>query len=229
MQCVTDGAPKELLKLGHRTVIDRIVDEAWEGDPDAVIVINSPGKPGIDEWAAGRNAINVAYQLEPKGLADAIASAEVIEDALILLGDAVFRGGSPIARIATLLHRGIAGCVAVEPVSDDQMHLYGIAEINEMNGTITRILEKPRPSETKSRWAVAARYGFIAPLMASLADFCLDPERRAKSGEMSLTEFLNMSIKSGADIRAVPLQSGQQRVDCGSPEEYARAIRQQWD
>ena len=132
-------------------------------------------------------------------------------------------------RMASLLHRGIGGCVAVEQVPDDQMHLYGIAEINPRNGAIERILEKPNPNETTSRWAVAARYALNVSLMAELADFCLDPIRQSQPGELSLTEFLNLAIQAGRDIRAVPLQEGQQRVDCGSPEEYALALRESWD
>lgn len=229
MRSVTGGGPKELLKLGSRTVLQRITEEARDAEPDGIIVVNSPHKLAIDEWVHTQNGIQIRVQAEPCGLADAVASAEVIDDAVIFLGDAVYLGGSPVKRMANLLHRGISGCIAVEEVSQAQMHLYGIVEINEMNGSIVRILEKPSPSDTASRWAVAARYALSVTLMADLADFCLDPVRRALPGELSFTEFLNLSIQAGADIRAVPLQPGQRRVDCGSPEEYALAQKEKWD
>jgi hypothetical protein len=47
--------------------------------------------------------------------------------------------------------------------------------------------------------------------------------------ELAIPTVLAKAIVQGADIRAVPLQPDQRRVDCGTPEEYLDAQRERWD
>ena len=236
MMSVTGGTPKELLPLGSKPVLARVVEEAREGGMDGVVIINSRNKTevddAIDEWSGTLFAdipLRVSYQEEPRGLAHAVAAALVEDDALVMVGDVVYQGGSPSERMMNLVFRGIDGCVAVELVSADEMHLYGIVEINDMTGSIIQILEKPSVDETHSRWAVAGRWAFNKNAMALLADYCEDPVRLSQPKEINLTEVINAAIAHGMDFKAVALQPNQQRVDCGSAQEYAVAKRLQWD
>ena len=233
---VTGGLPKELLVLGSRTVLERIIEEARGAGLDGALVVGSPEKPEVTEavarWSQREFAdfpLSVAFQVNPRGLAHAVASARVDDDALVMVGDVVYSGGSPSERMANLIHRGIDGCIAVEPVEEAQMHLYGIVEIDELNGSIKQVLEKPRPHETASRWAVAGRWAFSKGTMAFLDDYCQNPNRLANPKEINLTEIINLAIENGMDFKAVALQPGQARVDCGSAEEYAAARRLRWE
>jgi len=229
MAAVTGGNPKELLRLGRKRLLERIVDEALKAGADEIVVVTSPEKPQVEEFVRGMAApVRVAYQTEQRGVGDAVAIAGVDGDALVLLGDCAFHGGSPLERMSTLVFRGIDGCIAVEPVADDQLSLYGIAEIDGMGG-IRRLLEKPKPEETESRYAIAARYAFSGRLMAYLNDYAAHPSRLAQNSEVNLTQGLVAAIAEGFDIKAVALQPGQRRVDCGSPEEYSEARRLDWD
>lgn len=230
MAAITGGGPKELLRLGHQTVLERVIEEAIDADADGVIVVSSPQKPQIEaavrSWCEGRFReanLRVAYQAAPHGLADAVLAAGVTEeDALILLGDCVFAGESPATRMSHLLYRGIDGCIAVETVPDEEVQRYGICEVDGM-GSIRRIVEKPRPEEIASRWAVAARFGFGVKWMARLAEVYDEERRDNPTGEISLSVLLQRLIPEGMDLKAVALQPGQERVDCGTPEEYAVA------
>lgn len=225
MAVVTQGRPKELLKLGRRTVLDRIIEEAREAGADEIVVVTSPNKPEIAEALADQD-VRIAIQPTMRGVADAVVRASVDDDVLVMLGDAVFLGGSPSARMAELVYKGLDGAIAVERVSEADMSLYGIVEIDDFSGGIRRILEKPKPNETPSRWAVAARYAFSRPLMAEITDAVGLAEA---SGEIGLTQILMQAIAGGTDLKAVALQGEQQRVDCGSPEEYSAARRLPWD
>lgn len=227
MASITGGAPKELLKVGGQTVLGRIVAEARSAGADRVIVVSSPDKPQLDE-ACKELGVEVATQQEMRGVADAISCARVTSDALIMMGDSIYHGGSPSARMVELIAKGIPGCIAVEQVTEAEMSLYGIVEVNPGTGQITRILEKPKPDQTLSRWAVSARYALSASLMNDLNTYAQDPEIRATKGEIGLTAMLNQAIELGADIKAVALQPTQARVDCGSPEEYDKARRMDW-
>lgn len=228
MASLTGGRPKELLPLGSRRILGRIIEEAKEAGAARTIIVNSRSKPDID-LLAQKEHVEVTHQETPKGLADAILSADVEGDCLILLGDAVFHGGSPATRMANLVFRGIDGCIAVEPVDEATMSLYGIVEVNEGNGAIQRILEKPKPADTPSRYAVAARYAFSGRFMAFLNDYVSSPEVREQEGEIGITEVINAAIEAGYDLKAVALAPDQKRVDCGSPEEYQAARLIPWD
>jgi dTDP-glucose pyrophosphorylase len=234
MAALTGGAPKELLPLGHRSVLRRVIDEAISAETDEVVVVSSHAKPQIEEivteWRrdTGDVRLRVAYQSSPLGLADALFAAEVEDDVLVLLGDCVYRGGSPVDRMATLVFRGMDGCIAVEQVPDEETRRYGICEIDDMGG-IRRIVEKPAPDETSSRWAVAARYAFAAPVLGHLEELYLAARLQQPTGEVNLSGLMHQAIQNGVDLKAIALQPGQERVDCGTPEEYAEAHRLPWD
>jgi len=236
MNAVTGGKPKELLTLGKTTVLERVLMESREADVDGVVVVNSRLKhevdDAIDEWSHSVFAdlpIKVAYQEEQRGLGHAVAAAMVEDDALVLVGDVVYHGGSPTHRMVNLIHRGIDGCLAVEHVDEAQMHLYGIVEIDDYSGAIRRVLEKPSPPDTHSRWAVAGRFAFSRAFMALLADYCEDPQRLLRPAEINLTEVINLAIREGMDFKAAALQPDQKRVDCGSAAEYSAARSLSWD
>jgi UTP--glucose-1-phosphate uridylyltransferase len=227
MQAITGGAPKELLPLRGKPILQWIIEEALEAGVDGIVVVSSEAKPAIgeaiDTWRLGRLReanLRCVNQSAPLGLAHAILSAQVEnEDALVLLGDCVFFGGSPCERMVNLVYRGMDGCIAVEEVPDEEVRRYGICEINDI-GAIQRVLEKPQLSETASRWAIAARYAFSGQFMSLLADLY---NLHSGAVEVKLTDLFVEGIQKGIDLRGVALQPGQQRIDCGTPEEYAAA------
>ncbi|MGV3617529.1 MAG: sugar phosphate nucleotidyltransferase [Fimbriimonas sp.] len=226
MAAVTHGKPKELLRLGDQTILARVVDEARTAGADAVVIVNAKDKPGIDEAAAGLDA-TVVYQDEMRGLGHAIAIVPTEDDALILLGDCVFAGTSPATRMANILAMGLDGVIAVETVPDEEVHRYGIVDIDAM-GTIKSLLEKPRAEEVESRYAVAGRYAFSPRFLAFLRDY-VEAHLPHRTGEIGVTEIISAAIAAGMEFKAVALQPGQQRVDCGTPEEYAQARWLNWD
>jgi len=77
-------------------------------------VISSPQKPEIEEavteWGKGRFRsanLRVEYQTEPRGWADAVFLPRLESDVLVMLGDCVYRGGSPCERMVNLIARGV--------------------------------------------------------------------------------------------------------------------------
>jgi UTP-glucose-1-phosphate uridylyltransferase len=230
MNSVTRGAPKELLPLGKGTVLGRIVLEAL-ASAERVVVVNSRRKPAIDAFVETlhNERVKIAYQDVPRGLLDAVCRSGVDDDAVVMLGDTVFRGHSPIERMAELIARGIDGVIAVEPIATDLIDQYGIVEVDEGTGAVKKLLEKPKCSETSSRLAIAARYAFSRPLLAFLTEQCTKHADCGDEGEIGLTEGLAKAIVAGFDIKAVCLQPDQERIDCGSAVEYRNAQEIHWD
>lgn len=224
MESVTAGRPKELLPLGGLTVIERIIAEAAEV-ADHVVVISSPHKPELDD-VARRAGAEVIHQIEPRGLAHAVACLNAETDVLVLLGDCVYFPESPLARMDRLIHLGVSGCIALEEVPASRAHLYGIVEVDDM-GTIDGIVEKPLldPSDIEPRYAVAARYALSGGLMAYLLGAV---ERSTQAGEITLTSVLNAAIAGGFVLKGVALQPNQVRIDAGEPESYLAATRMDW-
>ena len=230
MTSVTRGAPKELLPLGKGTVLGRVVLEALASS-DRVIVVSSRTKHQISAFVETLHnpRVSIAYQDEPRGLLDAICHAGVDDDAIVLLGDTVYRGHSPIERMTQLIHRGTDGILAVEPVATDLMDQYGIVEIDTPTGAVTRILEKPHHTDTPSRWAIAARYALSRHLLSFLTQLYISQTEQDRSREIGLSDGLSRAIEKGFDIRAAALQPDQERIDCGSAVEYRNAGEIHWD
>jgi dTDP-glucose pyrophosphorylase len=231
---VSQNLPKELLPLGSKAVLLRVMEECRACEPSEIVVVSSDSKTEMNDqieiWSNRHFAdipVRIAFQSAPNGVAGAIAAAEIEDDAIVLLGDCVFTGSPPTARMANLIGRGMDACVLVERVPDDAVSRYGIVEIDESSGLIRRILEKPSASETSSRWAVAGRYGFAGPVMGFLSDYIRAHGDEGR--EITVSEVFEAGLRQHQDIRAVPLQDGQKRLDCGMPAEYREAVRQRWD
>ena len=224
MMALTGGRPKELLPLGGAPTIARVIGEARQAGIGRIVVVGAPDKPLLDEFLHDY-PVEVVHQPAMRGLADAVACADVDDDAIVLLGDGAFRGGSPVARMAELLEKGIDGAVAVEPTDDAGTRRYGIVEVDEWRGGVLRIREKPGPEATASRWAVAGRYALSRRLMAFLSEAV---RSHSEPGELGMTPVLNAALEAGFDLKAVALGPEMRRVDVGSPEEYDAASKLDW-
>lgn len=231
MAAVTGGRAKELLPLGSRAVLDRIVEEAAASGARQIVVVSSPDKPEIAERYGHYPGITVANQREPLGLGHAIAvglrsAPTTATRAMILLGDTVYAGGSPLGRLSSI---GFDGAIAIEPVDADQVSQYGIVALSPQGDRIMDVVEKPSPETAPSRYAIAARYVFSERMLDRIA-YAATRHEREGIGELGLTGILRAALATGKTIlRPVTLLGHERRVDCGSPEEYAAAMELTWD
>ena len=103
--------PKEMLPIGTRPAIARIVDEAAEAGVDEVVVVTSPEKPLLKRWfemEPARVRITWVDQLEQHGLGHAVLQAAgafegEADPVLILLGDALVSGGNASAAMCAVV------------------------------------------------------------------------------------------------------------------------------
>ena len=218
MAGVTGGMSKEALPLGGRTVLDHVLDEAFIAGAERAVVVSAREKGDIEPIIAARKEhVDLRYQNEPRGLADAIVAAREFEhDALILLPDTVFA-----PRSATAALTGIAPCpdgsILAQRVTDAEVSSYGILECE--GSRIKKILEKPRSEDTASRLAIAARFHLSDRIMRLLKEFVEAPR---SEGEYDLTSGLNRALLHTMQLIAVTTEA--HRFDCGSPEGYRLAL-----
>ncbi|HWA82980.1 MAG TPA: sugar phosphate nucleotidyltransferase [Fimbriimonadaceae bacterium] len=216
MSAVSSGS-KELLPVGGRSVLEWVLREAAEAGSDEQIVVVSPAKSDL----LALPGLTTAVQEKATGLAPALLAVNRLEPTLLLLPDTIFFPRSPSARLVKALSQGYDIAIAVQPVADEAVSRYGIVEWSRESGRIARILEKPQPSETSSRWAIAARFALSPRTLL----FCKRrvAELEGTRSEIDLPPVLSEAVAAGHTALAIPLEADEQRLDCGNPAGYRHA------
>jgi UTP--glucose-1-phosphate uridylyltransferase len=241
----TKAIPKEMLPLVDRPVIQYIVEEARASGLDQIYIVTATAKravedhfdrlseieralekkPDVLEQVRSVGDIDIAFirQKEMRGQAHAIlATRKFIGDepfALFYPDDVIF-GAQPAMGQLLDVHERHGGCVlAVERVTPQDIVLYGSIDpeqIAERVYRVKRIVEKPPADEAPSLLGTVGRYVCTSEIWPLLEQ---TPE--SQSGEMFLTDTLEMFIERGGDIFACEYQGD--RFDTGRPIDLLKA------
>jgi len=200
--------PKEMFPIWDRPVIAYVVEEAFDAGVSEVVIVTSPMKPTIEDYFEDDPRVSFVYQLEPKGLGDALLCAEDVvgdDDLMVLLPDVLLEHP-----IESEIYAGAVGLVGVTWVPRERIRDYGIV-VTDGGGRVVSAVEKPEVSE--SRLALAGRYSFSNVLFDRL---------RQAGGD--LTKAIDLMASSSLDgIRACAHLG---RVfDVGTPSGMAGAWR----
>ena len=164
---VTRVVPKEMLPIGAKPALELIVDEARAAGADEIVIVISEGKELIRKYFEGTPDIRFVYQKEQKGLGHAVLQAEIDDDALILLGDALVIGCCAAKEMVEVSKRhGGAAVIGCERVPKEKVSRYGIMKLE--GDRIVDMVEKPAPEEAPSDIAVAGRYLLPAAIFGYL-------------------------------------------------------------
>ena len=133
-------------------------------------------------------------QKNPMGLGHAVLCAEPAigrEPFAILLGDDLIDSQVPCTRqLCDIYEKEGASVVGVMEVPEADVSKYGIAAgkmINQRLMHVDRLVEKPSPKDSPSRFAMPGRY----VLSPSIFD-CLRDTKPGKGGEIQLTDGLQL-------------------------------------
>jgi len=213
---ITNGAPKELLPVAGRPVLQWVIEECFAAGAERAVVVTSPGKPEIAAFLKryGDRRVSLAIQPEPVGLADAVVRGlSPGGAALVPMPDCLFPSGSPASALAEAVRMGAYGAVGIHKVPRSDVHQYGVVGFDS-TGRVDRLVEKPSPANAPSHWAVAGRFALSADAVNALLEL---PERFA-----NLVELLAEGLSRGRRIEAIPVV--QEAFDCGRPEGYRDAV-----
>jgi UTP--glucose-1-phosphate uridylyltransferase len=197
----TKAVPKELMAVVDRPAIQYIVEECVRAGLDDVLLVTASGKGSIEdhfdrildleqaledkgkheELAEVRALAELARvhsvrQGEALGLGHAVLQAEGHvgdESFAVLLGDDIVDPATPfLERMIAAHERTGLAVVALMEVPEDQVHLYGVADVTpgeeEGEFRISRLVEKPPVDEAPSNLIVVGRYvlpGSIFPVL----------------------------------------------------------------
>lgn len=246
---VTKSVPKELLPIVDKPAVQYIVEECVEAGIDDILFVTAAGKSALEdhfdrslalevaldekgkhaELAAVRDVAGLAdihsvRQGEPLGLGHAVlmGARHVGEDEsfAVILGDDLLAPGSGfLARMIEAHERTGRPVVALMEVPEDQVHLYGVAEVTpgDRDGEfdVRRVVEKPERSQAPSNLILVGRYVLPGSVFGVLRD-----TPPGHGGEIQLTDALQALA---ADEPLVGLVLDADRYDTGDKLGYLKA------
>lgn len=165
-----------------------------------------------------------SYVRQPYPLGDghAILQARHLignEPALVLFGDCLYDSKVPASKqIIDAFEKKKQSIIGTAEVSDEVVSNFGVIEGNDERGLVhmTRMLEKPDPSETDSRHVAVGKY-VITPEIFDI----LENMKEGKSGEIRLADAFEIALTNGIDIYAKDLDG--EWLDTGEKFNFVRA------
>ncbi len=240
----TKSQPKEMLPIGRKPIVQYVVEELAEAGLNNILFVTGRKKRSIEDHfdycpEVGNTTFdseleaNLSFfyirQTNQNGLGDAISYAEKFAGSdtfAVALGDSVIRGGSHSSLLNRMMEvhqrEKASATVAVMEVLEDDVRKYGIARPKNRSGAVFEIeelVEKPLPSESPSKLAVAARYVFDPVIFEALKR-----TPAGKKGELEITDAMNTLIKMGKKVIGIKLRKDEHRYDIGSFESYFKAF-----
>jgi UTP--glucose-1-phosphate uridylyltransferase len=205
----------------NKRAIEDHFDKAYEVEAE----LAARGKLELLELVRGiiPKHINCIYirQAEPLGLGHAVLCAEPVvndEPFGVILADDLIDGEPPVlAQMAEVYAQRHCSVLGVEEVPRANTHQYGIVKTDGGEpGTVSAIVEKPKPEEAPSTLAVVGRYILSPAIFRHLAQV-----RAGAGGEIQLTDGI-ASLMQQEVVLAYRFKGT--RYDCGSKLGYLQAM-----
>ena len=250
----TKAMPKEMLPVVDKPAIQYVVEEAAQAGIEDILVIIGRNKNAISNHfdsvpelevklkdkgdldrlhrvleSSDLADIHFVRQGEPKGLGHAVLRAKAhVGDAsfAVLLGDDLIDERDELLTTMIAEHeRTGAAIVALMEVDPEQIHLYGVASVESVDGNgvvkVSGLVEKPKAEDAPSNLAVIGRY-VLSPNVFEI----LERTQPGKGGEIQLTDALQelAADPDGPGVYGVVFRG--RRYDTGDRVDYIKAIVQ---
>jgi UTP--glucose-1-phosphate uridylyltransferase len=250
----TKAMPKEMLPVVDKPAIQYVVEEAVEAGLTDVLMITGRNKNALEnhfdrateleatlekkgdkrrlqEVVHSTHLANIHYvrQKDPLGLGHAVLRSQMhVGDnpfAVLLGDDLIDSRETLLADMVALYNNTPATIVALQEVDPSQVHLYGIATV-ENTGTndvvrITGLVEKPTADKAPSNLAVIGRYILQPNIFPALED-----TKPGSGGEIQLTDALNQVATDTSNGGVLGVVFRGKRYDTGDRLDYLKAIVQ---
>jgi UTP--glucose-1-phosphate uridylyltransferase len=253
----TKATPKEMLPVVDKPAIQYVVEEAAAAGLTDLLMITGRSKRALEDHfdrnaeleaalaakgdverlaavRASNDLATVHYvrQGDPLGLGHAVLmAADHVgqEPFAVLLGDDLIDPRDPLLSLMTELRERRGGSVvALMEVPRDQIHLYGCAAVEPLDGEaspdvvrITDLVEKPATEDAPSNFAVIGRYVLDPAVFGAIR-----ATKPGRGGEIQLTDALKSLISTdcaaGGGVLGVVFRG--RRYDTGDRLDYLKAV-----
>ena len=216
---LTEDKPKGMVEVAGKPILTHCFEQLADlGAEGLIVVVGYMKEEIIDHYGDEFEGIPITYthQREPKGLAHALLCVEehIDDDFMLMLGDNVFR-----ANLADVFRRQqedrADAAFLVEEVPYEEASRYGVCVTNDY-GEITDVVEKP--DDPPSNLVMTGFYTFSPAIFPACR--LVQPSNR---GEYEISEAIDLLIRSGRTIDAIPIDGW--RMDIGYPEDREEAER----
>ncbi len=242
---LTKAQPKEMLPLGRKPVLHYVIEELAAANVRNILLITGRRKRSVEDYfdedgdlrhfdpdkvpTAEKLGVNLAYMRQPQPLGSGhavklAASFTGNEPFLVAYGDCVIwenpKGSLVRKMVSAYEHFKPAAVIAVQKVARSEVRKYGVVAVKRWEGDIAKVagvVEKPRPSEAPSCYAIAARYLFTPKVYEAID--AVKPNK----GEWQLTDAIQKLIDWGETVLCVRLSDGK-RLDVGNFLSYCLAF-----
>jgi UTP--glucose-1-phosphate uridylyltransferase len=197
----------------------RAIEDHFDSSLELENLLIQKGKKDIAaQLHAISNLAQFAYvrQKEPRGDGDALLSAFHLvgnEPVAVLFGDNLVFSEEPcLAQMMKVFEEYGEPTVALEHVPDEKVSLYGIVEgeeIKQRTHRISRVVEKPKPTQTTSRLAAMGKYIITPEIFDRLRG--LKPDQ---GGEVRLANAFQAHLEKGGELYGLEFKG--KHFDCGS-------------
>ncbi len=212
---LTLGVPKQMLPVGHVTMLERVVEHLGTvGVTEAVLSLGYQPEVFLREFPDGECAgVRLRYAVEPEPLdtagAIAFAAREAgVDDRFIALNGDVLTDLDVGELWACHQAKGGLATIALTPVEDPSR--YGVVPLDD-DGRVSAFIEKPDPGQAPSNWINAGTYVLEPEILDRI------PAGRRVSIEREVFPGL---VEQGA---LFGMQSTAYWIDAGTPEAYLQA------
>lgn len=239
MSSLTHGGAKELLPIGARPQVLRVMEECAASGISDVLIVSAPGKADLERVvrsAAGLPGmparVDVVIQEDPRGLADAIRLGKDFagnSPLAVALPDNLFIGDAPALLQLIAVHRATAkSVVAIVELIAERKHCYGPTAIypGRVNGNefvIDCIPDKGLKSQTfdlargKTAFTGVGRYVFLPEVFTAIDEAEAQLQSGSELDDIPVMQILlERNRLTGCVVRG-------DFLDVGLPSGYAEA------
>lgn len=244
----TKAMPKEMMPIVNKPLIQYGVEEALEAGLREMAIVTGRGKRALEDhfdinveleaqiqgtdkesYLSGIRSImqeatfTYTRQKAMRGLGDAILTGEPLigdESFAVLLADdlCLGEGSGVLAQMIELYRQFRCSIVAIEEVSPEETHKYGVIAGDPLREDLYRIeqmVEKPARGQEPSNLAIIGRY-ILTPDIFDI----LRATPPGRNGEIQITDALAEQARRGC-VLAYRFKG--RRFDCGSVDGYVEA------
>jgi UTP--glucose-1-phosphate uridylyltransferase len=214
----------DILIITHRG--KRAIEDHFDRSLELEADLHAKGKEGLLADVMGlADLADIHYvrQGEALGLGHAVSIAQKHvgdQPFAVMLGDDIMDEHSTVLTEMIDAHRstGAAAVIACKQFPLDEISAYGSIACEEAGPRLLKvqsIVEKPKPADAPSTWAVMGRYVFTADIFDSIAR-----TGPGAGGEIQLTDAIG-GLLPELDVYAYTFDKG--RYDIGNKLDYLRA------
>jgi UTP--glucose-1-phosphate uridylyltransferase len=247
---VTKAVPKEMLPILTKPLLQYGVEEALSAGITNMAIVTGRGKRAIEDHfdnafelevqlsktskehylkaikeVIKKSTFTYVRQKEMLGLGHAILTGEPLignEPFAVVLADDLCDCDEDgvISQMIEIYNQHQCSVVAIEEVSINQTHKYGIIAGNLVDETedtyrVTDMIEKPEPKDAPTNLAIVGRY-ILTPDIFDI----LQTTKPSKGGEIQITDALLTQAKQG---KVIAYKFKGKRFDCGGIKGYVEA------